>query len=103
MILTLAEYDDDTELIQRSTSVIARRLPAMKRGHGRAARYVTGRAPVNAKNQSRKEQPGRATKATAAPRVVPQIDPSNTEEQNIEAMFAAQKSGWADELEAMAK
>src|SRR5687768_9566492 len=44
------EYDDDTTIIPRSTTVIARRQPALKPGAGRAARYVSGKAPVNAKN-----------------------------------------------------
>lgn len=39
------EYDDDTTIISRSSTVIAVRRPAA-RGHGRAARYVSGRAPV---------------------------------------------------------
>jgi protein MPE1 len=41
------EYDDDTTLISRSSTVIAARRPAA-RGQGRAARYVSGRAPVRA-------------------------------------------------------
>ncbi|KAK5093041.1 Protein mpe1, partial [Cryomyces antarcticus] len=52
---TNEEYDDDTAIITRSTSVIARRLPASKPGQGRAARYVSGRMPVSAKNQHRIE------------------------------------------------
>src|ERR1700712_267390 len=52
-----SEYDDDTTIIPRSTSVIARRLPPIKPGAGRAARYMSGKMPVNAKNSSRKEQP----------------------------------------------
>ena len=41
------EYDDDTTIISRSSTVIAARRPAA-RGQGRAARYVSGRAPVRA-------------------------------------------------------
>ncbi|ORY16020.1 DWNN domain-domain-containing protein [Clohesyomyces aquaticus] len=41
------EYNDDTTIISRSSTVIAVRRPAA-RGHGRAARYVSGRAPVRA-------------------------------------------------------
>ncbi len=41
------EYNDDTTTISRSSTVIAVRRPAA-RGHGRAARYVSGKAPVRA-------------------------------------------------------
>src|SRR5665213_751951 len=62
--MLLPEYDDDTTLIPRSTTVVARRLPALKQGHGRAARYVSGKMPVHAKNSSRREQAAKApTKA----------------------------------------
>src|SRR6201994_4706360 len=43
------EYTDDTAIIPRSSMVIARRVPAARAGHGRAARYVSGRMPVHAK------------------------------------------------------
>lgn len=49
------EYDDDTTIIPRSSSVIARRLPAARPGYGKAARYVTGKMPVTAKNAYRTE------------------------------------------------
>ena len=42
-----AEYNDDTTTISRSSTVIAVRRPAA-RGYGRAARYVSGKAPVRA-------------------------------------------------------
>ncbi|KAF2876670.1 DWNN domain-containing protein [Massariosphaeria phaeospora] len=41
------EYTEDTTIISRSTTVVARRTPAA-RGHGGAARYVSGRAPARA-------------------------------------------------------
>lgn len=50
------EYDDDTAIIPRSTSIIARRLPAARPGKGGAARYVSGKVPVNARNTQRAEQ-----------------------------------------------
>jgi protein MPE1 len=43
--------------------VLARRLPAIKKGAGKANRYVTGKMPVNAKNSSRKEQASKAKPA----------------------------------------
>jgi protein MPE1 len=41
------EYKDDTVLIPRSATVVCIRRPA-PRGQGRAARYVSGKAPVRA-------------------------------------------------------
>ncbi|KAF2640132.1 DWNN-domain-containing protein [Massarina eburnea CBS 473.64] len=46
------EYDDDTTSISRSSTVIAARRPA-KPGQGRAARYISGRAPVRAKKAAK--------------------------------------------------
>jgi protein MPE1 len=37
-----SEYTDDTQIIPRSTSVIAKRMPASKPGKGNAALYVSG-------------------------------------------------------------
>lgn len=55
------EYDDDTTIISRSSTVIAVRRPAA-RGHGRAARYVSGRAPVRA---IKKTDPAKSATTTA--------------------------------------
>jgi protein MPE1 len=41
------EYKDDTSLIPRSATVVCVRRPA-PRGQGRAARYISGKAPVRA-------------------------------------------------------
>ena len=54
-LTSLIVYDDDTEMIPRSTTVIAKRLPAIKPGKGGAARYVSGKMPVNARNAHRSE------------------------------------------------
>ncbi|KAF2728128.1 DWNN-domain-containing protein, partial [Polyplosphaeria fusca] len=43
-----AQYDDDTTVIPRSTTVVAVRRPPAAKGMGRAARYITGKAPVHA-------------------------------------------------------
>ncbi|KJX96790.1 zinc knuckle domain-containing protein [Zymoseptoria brevis] len=59
-------YDDDTTQIQRSTTVIARRLPASRPGAGRAARYVTGSMPVRAKNSHRIEATGKSAASNGA-------------------------------------
>ncbi|KAG8168835.1 hypothetical protein KVR01_001584 [Diaporthe batatas] len=96
------EYDDDTTVIPRSTTVLARRLPAMRPGAGRAARYVSGKMPTNAKNASRREQ---ATKAAAAAKsqsdAIAKMASAMTEEEKMMAMFAAQGAEWTAQQEEM--
>lgn len=102
MKLTLVEYDDDTTVITRSTTVLARRLPAMRPGAGRAARYVSGKMPANAKNASRREQ---ATKAAAAAKsqsdAIAKMASAMSEEEKVAAMFAAQGAEWTAQQEEM--
>lgn len=95
------EYDDDTAIIPRSTSVIARRLPAMKRGAGRAQRYMTGKMPVNAKNSSRKEQVKSSAKATPAASL--QMNSAMTEEERMALMFQQSSEQWNGQLDEMGK
>jgi protein MPE1 len=65
-----AEYDDDTSIIPRSTSVIARRLPAARPGRGGAARYVSGKMPVNARSTSRVEPLSSSRAVTGTDQVI---------------------------------
>ncbi|KAI9740850.1 MAG: hypothetical protein M1818_004455 [Claussenomyces sp. TS43310] len=98
------EYDDDTTIIPRSTTVIARRLPPLKAGAGRAARYVTGKMPINAKNSSRKEVS--ASKSTVKPtsNTNSAVAMSNamTEEDRMAAMFQAQSEQWSAQQDELA-
>ncbi|OAA68455.1 retinoblastoma-binding protein [Niveomyces insectorum RCEF 264] len=94
------EYDDDTTIIPRSTTVIARRIPPMKTGAGRAARYVSGKMPVNARNASRREQAAKAT-AKGASSAIEQMNNAMTEEEKLAAMFAAQSEQWNAQQEEM--
>lgn len=96
-------YDDDTALIPRSTSVVARRLPPSKPGAGRAARYMSGKVPTHAKNASRKEPHGKQAlgKTTAAPAPTP-MHAGMTEEQKMAAMFEAQGAAWNAQQEELA-
>jgi protein MPE1 len=88
------EYDDDTTIIPRSSSVIARRMPAARPGHGKAARYISGKPPVQAKNASRIEQ-SKATQNKSKPTPIPVGDMTGmTEEERIAAMFAAGSAQW---------
>jgi protein MPE1 len=101
IITDQTEYDDDTAIIPRSTTVIARRLPAFKKGAGRAQRYMTGKMPVTAKNSSRKEQASNSTaKSTKASL---EVNDAMTEEQRMEALFAASKEQWSAAQDEMSR
>jgi protein MPE1 len=91
------EYDDDTTIIPRATVVMARRFPANKPGAGRAARYVSGKMPTQARI-ARKEQIAKdAEKARAA------IVAAETEEEKMKAMFDAQLGSWTANKEDLAQ
>ncbi|KFY03775.1 hypothetical protein O988_01228 [Pseudogymnoascus sp. VKM F-3808] len=98
------EYRDDTTIIPRSTSIIARRLPPTKAGTGSAARYVSGKMPVNAKNSSRKEMPAAksTSKAAVSSNFAPKMNDSMTEEERMAAMFQAQNEQWSAQQDEMA-
>lgn len=74
----------------------------MRPGAGRAARYVSGKMPANAKNASRREQ---ATKAAAAAKsqsdAIAKMASAMTEEEKMMAMFAAQGAEWTAQQEEM--
>ncbi|KAF1984383.1 DWNN-domain-containing protein [Aulographum hederae CBS 113979] len=98
------EYTDDTTIIPRSSTVIARRLPATRPGHGRAARYVSGKAPTTAKNAYRTEgQPGQTSQATVSKvETAPVITANMTEEERMAAIFQSDTSAWEKTREQMA-
>ena len=102
-VLTNSEYDDDTTQIPRSTTVIARRLPAARQGNGRAARYVTGKMPVMAKNQHRIESTAVASaKSTPVANGISLGGKELTEEEKMNAMFAANSEAWKADQAQMA-
>jgi len=101
--LTNTEYDDDTTQIPRSTTVIARRLPASKQGAGRAARYVTGKMPIMAKNQHRVESSHHtSSKSTPIASAVASNGREMTEEEKLNAMFTANNEAWKQDQAQMA-
>ncbi|EGR50849.1 uncharacterized protein TRIREDRAFT_2869 [Trichoderma reesei QM6a] len=93
------EYDDDTTIVPRSTTVIARRQPAIKPGAGRAARYVSGKMPVAAKNAGRKEQSSKVSASKPSTNAFSQMNDAMTEEDRMAAMFAAQTEQWSAQQE----
>ncbi|EHK41313.1 hypothetical protein TRIATDRAFT_286836 [Trichoderma atroviride IMI 206040] len=97
------EYDDDTTIVPRSTTVIARRQPALKPGAGRAARYVSGKMPVAAKNAGRKEQLGKVSTSKPNSNAFSQMNDAMTEEDRMAAMFAAQSEQWSAQQEELSQ
>ncbi|KAF2445617.1 DWNN-domain-containing protein [Karstenula rhodostoma CBS 690.94] len=84
-----SEYNDDTTVIQRTNTVIVARRPAA-RGHGKAARYVSGKAPVRALPKPVAKS---ATPATGAAAV-----------QDAEAAFLAEsEQAWEQQKEALSQ
>ena len=100
-------YDDDTKTIPRSTTVIAKRLPAAKAGRGGAARYVSGKMPVNAKNSHRLETSsvkadGKSQQHSKST-TVSNISELKTEDERIAAMFKLGADHWEQQQQEMAK
>lgn len=96
------EYDDDTTVIPRSTTVVARRLPPQKQGAGRAARYISGKMPGSARNAHRRENnTSKAAKPASA--ALTQMNSAMTEEEKMMAMFQAQSDQWNVQQEEMAQ
>lgn len=104
---TIVEYDDDTAIIPRSTSVIARRLPAARPGKGGAARYVSGKMPLTARSSARPDLPstGRSVSGTgpASQASIPGLDNAQTEDEKIDALFNLQANQWKEQQQEMAK
>lgn len=95
-----AVYDDDTSIIQRGTTVIARRLPAAKPGRGGAARYVSGKMPQNAKNSRRSEASTIKPSSTPATGFT-SMNGAQTEEERVAAMFKMGADQWAQQQQEM--
>lgn len=78
----------------------------MKPGAGRAARYVSGKMPVNAKNATRREQTAKSAAKTTAKNTsnaIEQMHNAMTEDEKLAAMFAAQSEQWNAQQEEMSQ
>ena len=89
----ILEYTDDTEIIPKDSTVLARRLPASAPGKGRAARYVSGKPPVSAKPS--------AIAQTGRPNKVVELDKAMTEQERLDAMFKFTDAQWQQKQEEM--
>ncbi len=99
-------YDDDTTIIARGTTVIAKRLPALRPGRGGAARYVSGKMPNHSNYSHRAEPPSKAAskgKGSELSLAPPDMIDSQTEEQRIEAIMKYGADQWAQQEKEMAK
>ena len=110
VLIHLLVYDDDTTIVPRSSTVIARRTPAAKQGRGGAARYVSGKAPVNAKNNHRVESLSTRTNVgsrgpvgTKTSAITADFSELGTEEERIKAMFDLSAGQWKEQQQEMAK
>lgn len=97
--LTNAVYDDDTTQIPRSTTVVARRLPASRPGAGRAARYVTGAMPLRAKNQHRVESSAKGRNGASTNGGFGEGSAAMTEQERLQAVMNASNTQLKADLE----
>jgi hypothetical protein len=79
--------------------VIARRMPAARHGHGKAARYVSGRMPIN----SRRMETKTGSRGDQSANVLAAMNNAKTEQEKIEAMFAAEGNTWKEQQQQMAQ
>jgi len=99
-------YDDDTTIIPRSTTVIAKRLPATKPGRGGAARYVSGKMPVTAKNSHRSETASKANANSLSAKsstTYANVSELQTEEERMAAVLKMGADQWEQQQQEMAK
>lgn len=102
------EYTDDTEVIPRSTSVIARRLPASKPGNrDSAAKYVSGNMSVSGPKGGgggggRRHDVSNISSSSPAPSGGGPQGGKGSEEDMINAMFQTQGEQWKQIQEHMA-
>lgn len=83
--------------------ILARRLPASRPGHGRAARYVSGKIPVTAKSNYKPDSHKSNTAGTTSGDVASGINKAQTEQEKIAAMFAAAGDQWEQQQQQMAQ
>lgn len=83
--------------------MVARRLPAVRPGAGRAARYVSGKMPVTAKNQHRIEASKSGPVTKDANTASSALSNNASEEDRIAAMFNQGGEQWEQQQQQMAK
>lgn len=89
------EFDDDNEVIPRSSTVIVRRTAALKKGRGNIARYLAGRPRVV------KSAVNALTTTAATTQGITTGQPES-EQDAIQKMFADQEDQWSQQQSVMA-
>ncbi|KAG5518243.1 hypothetical protein PMAC_003039 [Pneumocystis sp. 'macacae'] len=101
------EYDDDTTIIPRSTSITVRRLPPSKPGKGTAARYVSGNPSIVSYSRAEsycKKPVELKTKLASSVFNINTVarEKNDPEEAAIQAMFAASDEQWQETQDRLA-
>lgn len=102
------EYDQDQDVIPRSSFVYAKRTPSAPRAgkFGNASRYVSGRPRINRKTLNNTSSvSGTANQQQQQPQQQQQqpIDDNVSEEDRIKMMFENQSNQWAHTQEELAQ
>ncbi|KAK9468588.1 DWNN domain-containing protein [Lipomyces arxii] len=103
---TNEEYEDDSEVLPRSTSVVIRRRAPSKPGRGTGARYASGKSqPIAAiPSGAARRAPGHEQNlmdTVGSGTGIPHKN-GNSEDDMINAMFQAQNENWRHTQEHMA-
>ncbi|ODV98568.1 hypothetical protein PACTADRAFT_21284, partial [Pachysolen tannophilus NRRL Y-2460] len=111
---TEEEYDDDTQIISRSSVVIARRSPPQRHGKGNASRYVTGKPRILRNNnnisniQQQQQQQQQQQLQLQMQQQLPIVSTSNNvdqsgvnEDDKIQNFFSQQDVAWKNEQEVL--
>ncbi|KAK9454634.1 DWNN domain-containing protein [Dipodascopsis uninucleata] len=99
---TNEEYEDDTEVLPRSSFVIVRRRPPSKPGKGTAARYVSGRGPIISSSLRRGTDSFSSKRPLAVSQNERKSDGPASEEDMINAILQAETDNWMQTQEKMA-
>ena len=100
---TTIEYSDDTSIIQRSTTVIAKRLPATRAGRGGAARYVSGKMPQSARSFHKQDMITTRIAAAGPSHGVTAMHGAHNEDEKIAAMLQMGADDWVQQQQHMAR
>ncbi|ODV86461.1 hypothetical protein CANARDRAFT_27667 [[Candida] arabinofermentans NRRL YB-2248] len=92
------EYDDDNEVIQRSSTVIARRTAAPRKGRGNTQRYIAGKPRV-AKNFTESTMSQSAPIISGNARIT---TGKESEDDMIKQMFNQQDDQWSQQQAVLA-
>ncbi|KAJ8521260.1 hypothetical protein ONZ45_g2059 [Pleurotus djamor] len=123
---TNQEYKDDSEMIPRSSSIIVKRMPAVKPGRGKASMYLAGsihqaptsdviqrpgasshnswhRGAMSKRFDGKEDAPAQSQPKPAAPALMKNNIAGEDEAAAMAAMFQAQSANWEETQEKMSQ